>query len=136
MLLVLAAPALDRGADKARLDRDDGAGGRVAAPDLLDDQGVGAVVESAPAVLLGDDRAEIAHVAELLDEVRVEVLVAVVVTRDGHDLLVREVARGLLDEALLVGELEVDQVRSSAGSRGTLARVTSVRCLRAISRTP
>src|SRR3954463_1879954 len=53
VLLVLAAPALDRGAHEARLDGDDGPRGRVATTDLLDDQSVGAVVEPAAAVFLG-----------------------------------------------------------------------------------
>src|SRR5436853_5595653 len=107
VLLVLAAPALDRGADEARLDRDDGPRGRVATADLLHDQSVGAVVEPAAAVLLGHDRPEVAHVAELLDELGVEALVAVVLASDRHDLLVGEVAGRLLDEALLVGEFEI-----------------------------
>ena len=44
---------------------------------------VGAVVDAAAAVLLGHDRAEEAHVGQLLHEVGVEVLVAVVVRARG-----------------------------------------------------
>src|SRR3712207_9507150 len=58
-----------------------------------------------------DDRAQEADVAHLLHEVEVELLGAVVVARDGDDLLVREVARGLADELLLVGQLELDHER-------------------------
>jgi hypothetical protein len=108
MLLLLAAPALDRRADERRLHGHDGARGRVGAADLLDDQRVGAVVQAAAAVLLGDDRPEVAHVAELLDQVQVEALVAVVVAGDGDDLAVGELARSLADQPLLVGQLEVD----------------------------
>src|SRR3712207_8649320 len=60
-----------------------------------------------------DDRAQEADVAHLLHEVEVELLGAVVVARDGDDLLVREVARGLADELLLVGQLELDHERRS-----------------------
>ena len=78
-------------------------------PDLLHDQAVGAVVHAAAAVLLGHDRAEEADVGDLLHELGVEVLVAVVVAGARDDLVVGEVARGLADQALLVGQLEVDQ---------------------------
>ena len=46
LLLLVGSPALDRAADQRGLDRDDGAHRRVAAPDLLDDQPVGDVVEA------------------------------------------------------------------------------------------
>ena len=122
VLLLLGAPALDGRADERRLHRHDGARRGVAAADLLHDQAVGAVVEPAVAVLLGDDRAEEAHVRHLLDELGVEPLVAVVVARHRHDLFVCEVARGLADQALLVGQLEVDQVGIPPGKSARMQR--------------
>ena len=65
------------------------------------------VVEPPAAVLLRDGRAEVAHVAELLDELEVEALVAVVVAGAGDDLAVGEIARRLANQALFVGEVEV-----------------------------
>src|ERR671939_164253 len=50
----------------------------------IDDQGVGAVVEPAAAVLLAHDRAEVAHPAELAHELQVEALVAGVLAPDGE----------------------------------------------------
>ena len=55
--------------------------------------------------MLGDGCAEVAHVAELLDELEVEALLAVVLAGAGNDLVVGEVARRLPDQALLVGEV-------------------------------
>ena len=51
LLLLLGAPLQDPRADERGLHRDDGADRRVAAPDLLDDQAVGEVVEACAAVL-------------------------------------------------------------------------------------
>jgi hypothetical protein len=117
VFLLLAAPALDRGADERGLDRDDRPRRGVAAADLLDDQPIRAVVEPAAAVVLGDDRAEIAHVGHLADPLEVEARVAVVLARLRDDLAIDELARGLADQLLLVGQLEVDQAR--AGYLGT-----------------
>ena len=54
--------------------RDHGSHRRVAAADLLDDQPVAGEVEPAAAVLLGDRRAEVAHLAEPPRELEVELL--------------------------------------------------------------
>jgi hypothetical protein len=113
VLLLLGPPALDRAAHERGLHRDDRPGGRVPAPDLLDDQPVREVIEAAAAVLLGDDRAKEPHVGDLLDEVEIKPLFAVIFAGDGDDLAVGEVARGLPDQALLVGQLEVDQDAAS-----------------------
>ena len=115
-LLLLRSPALDRAADERGLDRDDGAGGRVGAADLLDDQPVADVVEAAAAVLLGDRRSEVADLAELSRQLAVEAGGAVVVADPRDDLPVAELARALGDQALLVAELEVHQARGR-GSR-------------------
>ena len=109
LLLLLGAPAHDRRADERGDHRDHGAHGRVAAAHLLHDQPVRAVVHATAAVLLGHDRAEEADVRDLLHELGVEVLVAVVLARARNDLVVGEVACRLADQALLVGQLEVDQ---------------------------
>ncbi len=107
-LLLVAAPALDRGAHERGLHRDHGAHGRVGPADLLDDQRVGAVVDAAPAVLLGDDRSEVAHLGQHLDELEVESLVAVVLADARNDLLVGELAGGFAYQPLLVREFEAD----------------------------
>ena len=103
LLLLLAAPAIDRGADQRGDNRHHGAHRRAASSHLLDDQAVGQIVHVAPAVLLGHEGAEEAHVGDLLDELGVEVLVAVVVTRSRGDLAVGELAGGLPDQPLLIG---------------------------------
>src|SRR4051794_28445495 len=121
VLLLLAAPALDRRAHERGLHRHDRAGRGIGAAHLLDDQRVGAVVQAAAAVLLGDDRPQVAHVAELLDQVEVEVLVAVVVPGLREDLLVGELARGVADQPLLVGQLEVDHWPCAATARSSVA---------------
>ena len=99
LLLLLGAPAHDRGAHERGLHRDHRAHRRAAAPDLLDDQPVGQVVEAGAAVLPGDDRAEVALLGHLGDQIDVEVVVAVVLASARDDLLVGEVARGLADRA-------------------------------------
>ena len=107
LLLLLGAPLEDRRADERGLHRDHRAHGRAAAPDLLADDRVGQVVQARAAVLARHDRAQVALVGDLAHEVEVEVVVARVLPRPGDDLLVGELARGLLDERLLVGEVEV-----------------------------
>ena len=107
-LLLVASPALDRGADQRGLHRDHGAHGRVGPAHLLDDQRVGAVVDAAPAVLLGHDRSEVAHLGQHLDELEVEALVAVVLAHARNDLSVGELAGGLAHQPLLVREIEAD----------------------------
>ena len=107
LLLLLAAPALDRAGDERGLDRDDGAGGAVGAADLLDDQPVADVVEAAAAVLLGDRRSEVAHLAELRCELDVEALGAVVLADPRDDEVVGEFAGRLGDQPLLVAQVEV-----------------------------
>ena len=83
---------------------------RVAASYLLDDQAVAHVIEPTAAVLLRDQRTQIADLAELASELAVEARRAVVVARSRHDLVVHEVARRLLDQFLFISEFEVDHV--------------------------
>src|SRR5207245_5449995 len=61
------------------------------------------------------DRAQISLAGDLLHQLQVEVVVARVFTRALDDLAVRELARRALDQALLVGQLEVH--RSPLASR-------------------
>src|SRR3954462_5591691 len=102
LLLVPRAPAHDRGAHERGLHGHDRAHRRAAAPDLLDHERIGHVVEARAAVLARDDRAEVALVGDLAHELRVEVVVAIVLARARDDLLVREVASRLADQLLLV----------------------------------
>jgi len=103
----LGSPLLDRAGDQRGLDRDDGAGGGVGAADLLDDQAVADVVETAAAVLFGDGCAEVADLAQLAGELAVEAGGAIVLFDPGLDLLVGEFTRRFGDQSLLVAELEV-----------------------------
>src|SRR5690606_35455983 len=80
-----------------------------------------------------------------LDEVGVEALGAVVLARDRDDLRVGELPGGVADEALFVGQLEVDHRAQSMGfaacdatnlraGASTLPRVANFRAARALSR--
>ncbi len=121
LLLLLGAPVLDRAADERGLHGDDRARRRVAAADLLDDQAVAEVVEAAAAVLLGDRRAQVAHLAEHRRELAVELLVAVVLARALDDLPVDEVARRLRDQLLLVGQVQVHRAPPADGAPSSLS---------------
>ncbi len=123
LLLLLAAPLLDRAGDERGLHGDDGAGGGVGAADLLDDQAVADVVEAAAAVLLGDRRAEVADLAQLAGQLAVEAGGAVVVAHPRGDLLVGEFARRFGDQALLVGQLKVHLIPAFSVSSRFKARV-------------
>ncbi len=70
---------------------------RVGAAELLHADAVGDVVAAEAAVLLGDGEPEEAELAELGDDRRVDGLAAVPLGAVGHDLLVEEVARQLLE---------------------------------------
>ena len=70
-------------------------------------------VEPGAAVLLGDDDPEQAQLGHALDHVQVEMVVDVVLDRVRQHALVHEVANRLLDQALLVGELEVHRGEST-----------------------
>ena len=77
------------------------------AADLLHHDRVRQVVEPGAAVLLGDDRAEVALGGDLADEVGVEVVIAVVLASPLGQLAIGERARRLADELLLVVQVEV-----------------------------
>ena len=96
------------------VDRDQRPERRLAALDLLAGERLGDEVEPGAAVLLGDHDAEDPELGHALDQLEVELVVDVVLDRDREDPLVDEGADGLLDQALLVGELEVHR-RSLAG---------------------
>ena len=80
---------------------------RLAALDLLARERLGDEVEPGAAVLLRDHDAEDPELGHALDQLHVELVVDVVLDGDGQHALVHEGADGLLDQALLVGELEV-----------------------------
>ena len=76
-------------------------------------------VEPGAAVLLGDDDPEQAELGHALDDPQVEVVVDVVLDRVREHALVHERADGVLDQALLVGELEVHGGKSMYGGSVT-----------------
>ena len=80
---------------------------RLAALDLLARERLGDEVEPRAAVLLRDDDPEDPQLGHPLDQLEVEPVVDVVLHRDRQHPLVDEGPDGLLDEALLVGKLEV-----------------------------
>ena len=97
----------DRRADERGLDRDHRPHRRVARPISSTTMRVGHVVEPGAAVLARHDRAQVALVGDLRHELGVEVMIAVVLARALDDLAVGELARGLADQLLLVGQVEV-----------------------------
>ena len=89
---------------------------RVDPRQLLDDDRVRDRVGAGAAVLLGDRHPHQAELGELRDELVGEALLAVELGRDGRDALARELAHGLADELLLLGEVEVQAARRDASS--------------------
>ena len=71
------------------------------------DERLGDEIETGAAVLLRDDDPEQAQLGHALDHAHVEVMVDVVLDRVRQHALVHEVANGVLDQPLLVGELEI-----------------------------
>ena len=94
------------------MDRDQRPERGLAALDLLADERLRDEVEPGAAVLLGDHDPEQAQLGHALDHAHVEVVVDVVLDRVRQHALVHEVADGLLDQALLVGELEVHETEA------------------------
>ena len=89
------------------MDGDERAEGSLAALDLLAEERLGDEVEAGAAVLLRDHDAEQAELGHALDRVHVETVVDVVLDRVRQHALVDERAHRVLDEALLLGKLEV-----------------------------
>ena len=110
-LLLLRPPLRDRLAGETVVDRDDPAHRRVGAAELLHHEAVRHRVEPHAAVLLGQRAAEEADVGELRDDPEIHPLRAVPLARVRDDLAVAERARGLADQLLLLGELEVHDRR-------------------------
>ena len=98
-------------------DRDRG----VDARQLLDDDCVRDRVRARAAVLLGDRHPHQPELGELRDEVVGEALLAVELGRDRSDAVARELAHGLANELLLLGEVEV-QAASARRARRSVAR--------------
>jgi len=85
---------------------DDGGHAHPAARQFLGDQAVFEDAEAHAAIFFGDDDAEIAHVGQLLDELRRDVaLLRIELVRDRQHFLHDEGARRLLDHAALVGHV-------------------------------
>ena len=80
---------------------------RLAALDLLARERLGDEVEAGAAVFLRDDDPEDPELGHAFDQLHVELVVDVVLDRHRQDALVHEGADGVLDQALLVGELEI-----------------------------
>ncbi len=99
------------------MDRDQRSERGLATLDLLAGERLGDVVEAGAAVFLGDDDAEDPQLGHALDQVQVELVVDVVLDRDRQDALVHEVADGLLDQALFVGEVEIHRGKPSVVPR-------------------
>ena len=93
--------------------RDQRPEGRLAALDLLARERLRDEVEPRAAVLLRDHDPEQAELGHALDHAHVQVMVDVVLDRVRQDARVHEVAHGALDQALLVGELEVHRAAES-----------------------
>ena len=89
------------------MNRDQRAERRLAALDLLADERLRHEVHPRAAVLLRDHDAEQPELGHALDDAHVEEVVDVVLDRVRQDALVDEAANGLLNVALLVGQIEV-----------------------------
>ena len=85
------------------------ADGRVDPGQLLDGKRIGERVGAAAAVLLGERDAHQPQLAHLRHQLVWEGLGAVELLGDGADLVAREVAHRVADQALFVGEREVHQ---------------------------
>ena len=112
LLLLLGPVAEERERVEPDVDGDQRAERGLAALDLLADERLGDEVEAGAAVLLGNDDSEQPQLGHALDHADVEVVVDVVLDRVRQHALVHEVANRVLDEALLVGELEVHRRES------------------------
>jgi hypothetical protein len=80
---------------------------RFAALDLLARKRLADEVEARAAVLLRDDHAEDAELRHPCDRIHVELVLDVVLDCVWEDAVVDELADGVLQQSLLVGELEV-----------------------------
>ena len=105
------------------MDGDQGAEGRLAALDLLARERLGDEVEAGAAVLLGDHDPEQAELGHSFDDTHVEPVLDVVLDRVREDFPVDEVADGVLDQPLLVGELEVHAGGSVRVARGATIKI-------------
>ena len=117
LLLLLGAELEQRQRVQADVHRDQRAECRLAALDLLADQRLGDVVEPGAAVLGRDHRPQQAQLGHPLDDAHVEVVVDVVLLRDRQDATIDELAHGLLDRALLVGQIEIHRGAPSLPDR-------------------
>ena len=107
LLLLLRAEEVDRlrAQRRVRAHRDRHA--RVDARELLDGERVCSVSPPAAAVLLGERDPHQPELAHLGHDLVGEALLAVELLGHGRDLLLGEVADGLLEQPVVVGEVEV-----------------------------
>ena len=107
LLLRLGAERQDVAGAEAVVRRDGERERAVDARDLFDADRVARRVHSRAAVLLGDADAEQAELGELRDELLREALFLVPFPRVRCDLAAREIAHGLAQEGVVLGEVEV-----------------------------
>src|SRR5439155_12505830 len=107
LLVLLRGVLQQRQRVEADVYRDERAESRLAAFDLLAGERLGDEVESRAAVSLRDDDAEDSEFGYPRDRIAVEAVRDVVFDGVRQDPLVDEGANGVLQQALLVGELEV-----------------------------
>jgi hypothetical protein len=113
LLLLLGAEQVDRLGAQRRVRAHRDRNGRVDARELLDRQRVGERVAARAAVLLGERDPHEPELAQLGDDLVREALLAVELLGHRRDLVAGEVADGLLDEAVVVGEVEEHGAESS-----------------------
>jgi hypothetical protein len=106
LLLLLGAEQVDRLRAERRVRAHRDRHGRVDPRELLDGDRVGQRVAARAAVLLGERDAHEPELAELRDDLVREALLAIELLGHRRDLVAGEVADGLLDEAVVVGQVE------------------------------
>ncbi len=120
LLLLLGSVAQDGERIQPDVDGDECAKGGFAALDFLAGERFGDEVETGAAVLLGDDDPEEPELRHALDQVEIELVVDVVLDRDGKDALVDEGPDRFLSQALLVAQLEVHRCSSANAGRPSI----------------
>jgi hypothetical protein len=112
LALLLVVAEVEDGANAERVRRRHGRRSRaVHARELLDGDNVGDVADVAPAVLLGDEHTEEAELGHFLHEIEGELLFFVQLLGDRLYLLLRELAYGIPEYLLLLGEIVIQHVR-------------------------
>ena len=108
LLLLVGRPLQERQRVEPDVDALDDPEGRVGPLQLLAEDGEADVVHARAAPLLGDRRAEEPELGHPGEDLAVDLALLVPLADVRQDLGLDELADGLLDEAVLVGEAEVD----------------------------